>query len=309
MPTIAVSIALFIAVIKEHTAMTETPALTAQMAFLVDLEDLWRCLDELFASLASGDWSQQHGKHWTFADVLYHLGYFDRDVVAYPIERGPDVPTAQQWAARSKSELNAWNERMFARRPPEQTVTQSLAQMQASRETLRRILGQMPETALDRPVWFPLLVGGWVPIRAVLASCRQHTWGQVMELRLRHPMSTRATLPVPRATTMHAALGDLMSFFPLRLNRVQAEQIRFTLSMNFSGPGGGSWTVRVADGACAVSEEHATQADLVLIQSPETFMKTCLELHDPMLAIRSGEISVQGLEYLDIFARLFSHHC
>jgi hypothetical protein len=107
---------------------------------------------------------------------------------------------------------------------------------------------------------------------------------------------------------MHAALGDLMSFFPLRLNRMQAEQIRFTLSMNFSGPGGGSWTVWLADGACAVSERHAARADLVLAQSPDCFMKTCLELHDPMAAVENEEISVQGVEYLDIFARLFPHH-
>jgi hypothetical protein len=289
--------------------MTERRAATAPRAFLADLEDLWGCLDELFANLAPGDWFQWHGKHWTFADVPYHLGYFDRTVIVYPIECGVDIPAAEQWAARSNSELNAWNERMFARRPPEQTVTQSLAQMQASREALRRIIGQMSATDLDRPVWFPLLVGGWVPARAVLAGCRLHTWRHLMELRLRHPVSIQSTLPVPRATTMHAALGDLMNFFPLRLNRVQAEQLRFTLSMNFSGPGGGSWTVRVADGACAVSEGHAARADLVLAQSPECFMKTCLELHDPMAEVQNGEISVQGVEYLDIFATLFSHHC
>jgi hypothetical protein len=289
--------------------MTETRVLTAPMSLLADMGELWRCLDELFASLTPGDWCCWYGQHWTFADIPYHLGYFDHDVVVYPIQRGQDIHPAEQWAARSKQELNAWNERMFAHRPPDQTLMQSLAQMQASREALRRLLGQMPETDLDRLVWFPMLVGGWVPARTVLAICRLHTWQHVMELRLRHPVSTRSTFPVPRATTMHAALGDLMSFFPLRLNRVQAEQIHFTLSMNFSGPGGGSWTVRVADGACAVSEGQAARADLVLTQSPDCFMKTCLELHDPLAAVQNGEISVQGIEYLDIFARLFPRDC
>src|SRR5262245_9886907 len=106
--------------------MTETRAATAPMMLLADLEDLWRCLDELFASLAPDDWSRRHGKHWTFADVPYHLGYFDRDIVAYPIEQGLDLPTAAHWAARSNSQLNAWNERMFARRPPDQTAAQFL---------------------------------------------------------------------------------------------------------------------------------------------------------------------------------------
>ena len=77
------------------------------MAFLTDLEDLWGCLDELFASLAPADWSCRHGQHWTFVDVPYHLGYFDRTVIVCPIECGLDIPNAEQWAARSNSELNA----------------------------------------------------------------------------------------------------------------------------------------------------------------------------------------------------------
>jgi hypothetical protein len=287
--------------------MTETQSTTAPMALLADLEDLWRCLDELFASLASDDWSRRHGKHWAFADVPYHLGYFDHDIVAYPIARGPDLPTAEQWAARSNSEVNAWNERMFARRPPDQTVAQSLAQMQASRDAIRRVVGRMHDTDLERTVWFPLLVGGWVPAHAVLEGCRFHTWSHFMELRLRHPALPRRPLPAARAATTHDALGDLMGFFPVMLDRVQAEQTRFTLAMVFSGPGGGAWTVSVADGACTVSAGQPVQADLILTQSPESLMKTRLELHDPVAAMQSGEIAVQGIEHMGTFAALFPH--
>ena len=287
--------------------MTETRAATAPMTLLADLEDLWQCLDELFASLAADDWSRRHGTHWTFADVPYHLGYFDRDIVANPIERGSELPTAGQWVARSNREVNAWNERMFARRAPDQTVAQSLAQMQASREAIRRVVGRMHDTDLERPVWFPLLVGGWVSTHAVLEGCRLHTWCQFMELRLRRSVRSQCPLPEPRAATTHGALGDLMGFFPVLLNRVQAEQISLTLAMVFSGPGGGASTVRVANGACTVSEGQAVQADLIVTQSPESFMKTHLELHDPVAAMQSGEIAVQGIEHLGAFVALFPH--
>jgi hypothetical protein len=287
--------------------MTETVSATAPMTLLVDLEDLWHCLDALFASLAADDWSRRHGKHWIFADVPYHLGYFDRDIVAYPIERGPNLSTAEQWVARSNREVNAWNERKFARRAPDQTVAQSLALMQASREAIRRVVGRMHATDLGRPVWFPLLVGGWVPTHAVLEGCRLHAWSQYMELRLRRPVRAEHPLPEPRAATTHAALGDLMGFFPVLLNRVQAEQTSLTLAMVFSGPGGGAWTVRVANGACTVSEGQAAQIDLLVTQSPESFMKTRLELHDPVAAMQSGEIAVQGIEHMGAFAALFPH--
>ena len=287
--------------------MTETAPATAPMTLLADLEDLWRCLDALFASLAADDWSRRHGTHWIFADVPYHLGYFDHDIVAYPIERGANLSTAEQWVARSNREVNAWNERMFARRAPDQTVTQSLAQMQASRDAIRRVVGRMHDTDFDRPVWFPLLVGGWVPTHAVLEGCRLHAWSQFMELRLRHPARAQRPLPEPRAATTHGALGDLMGFFPVLLNRVQAEQTSLTLAMVFSGPGGGAWTVRVANGACTVSEGQAAQVDLVVTQSPESFMKTRLELHDPVAAMQTGAIAVQGSEHMGVFAALFPH--
>jgi hypothetical protein len=127
--------------------------------------------------------------------VPYHLGYFDRYVVAYLIECGPNLSTAEQWVARSNREVKAWNERMFARRAPDQSVVQSLAQMQASREAIPHVIGRMQDTDFDQPAWFPLLVGGWVPSHAVLERCRLHTWSQFMELRLRHPASPERALP------------------------------------------------------------------------------------------------------------------
>ena len=128
-----------------------------------------------------------------------------------------------------------------------------------------------------------------------------------MELQLRHPALPQRSLPTARASTTHSALGDLMGFFPVMLNRTQAAQTRFTLAMVFSGPSGGTWTVSVADGACTVSEGQPIQADLVLTQSPECFMKTRFELHDPVVAMQSGEIAVQGIEQMSTFAALFPH--
>lgn len=289
----------------ERIATTERPPVTAPMAILADLEDLWRCVDELFASLGPDDWSCRYGRHWTFADVPYHLGYFDREIVADPIERGPDLPTAEQWAARSNRDVSAWNERMFAKRPVAQSVVQSLAQIQASRDAIRRVVGRMHTTGLEWPVWFPLLVGGWVPASAVLRECRFHTWSHFMELRLRHPARSRQSLPVVRASTTYGALGDLMGFFPVMLQPAQAVRSRFTLAMHFSGPGGGTWTVSVADGTCTVSEGQPLPAALILTQSPESFMKTRLEMHDFEAAMQTGEIVVQGIEHLSTFAALF----
>jgi hypothetical protein len=163
----------------------------------------------------------------------------------------------------------------------------------------------MHDTDLERPTWFPLLVGGWLPARAVLEGCRFHTWSHFMELRLRRPEGTRRSTLELRATTIHRALGDAMSFFPLALNRTQAATAQFNLVMEFTGPGAGAWTIRVADGACTVAEKWPARPDLVITQSAETFMKTRIGMLDPIVAIQSGEITVQNIENMGTFELLF----
>ena len=280
-------------------------AATTPASLLADLDDLWQNLDAIFVSLGPSDWPRQHGPHWTFADVPYHLAYFDQEIVARPLEQGPDLPTAEQWAARASPEVNAWNARRFAERPATQTVDQSLEQMRASRTAIQGVVGAMHDTDLARPTWFPLLVGGWLPARTVLEGCRFHTWSHFMELRLRHPESTRRSTPGLREATIHRALGDAMSFFPLALNRAQAATAQFNLVMEFTGPGEGAWTIGVADGACTVAEGWPARFDLVITQSSETFMKARIGMLDPMVAIQSGEIKVQNIENMGTFAMLF----
>jgi len=60
----------------------------------------------------------------------------------------------------------------------------------------------------------------------------------------------------------------------------------------FSGPGGGAWTLRIADGACTVTEERSPQADLVMSQSVETFVRIFNDMIESMEAIESGALQV-----------------
>ena len=126
-----------------------------------------------------------------------------------------------------------------------------------------------------------------------------------MELRLRHPEGTLRSTPELREATIHAALGDAMSFFPLALNRAQAATAQFNLVMEFTGPGGGVWMICIADGACTVAEGWPARSDLVITQSAETFMKTRIGMLDPLVAIQSGEVKAQNIENMGTFALLF----
>ena len=57
--------------------------------------------------------------------------------------------------------------------------------------------------------------------------------------------------------------------------------------------------------SCTVAEEHAQTADLVMTQSPDTFVKMFTGMADPMSLIQSGELKVQGMEHLPTYGSIF----
>ena len=67
-------------------------------------------------------------------------------------------------------------------------------------------------------------------------------------MQLRFWMKCHAPTPSPEQT--HRALSYFMASFAENLDRQQAAQTRLTTVMEFSGPGGGVWTLHVADGIC-----------------------------------------------------------
>jgi putative sterol carrier protein len=273
---------------------------TTRTALLADLEGLWQHLDEMLGTLGPDDWSGKHGQHWTFTDVPFHLAYFDLDVIATAITRGLNVPMNEQ-ILRTEAEQDAWNEIKFFQRPADTTPHQCLEQMWASRQAIRNAVAGLSEADLDRPVFIPLVGLGWVSVRVALEASYSHTWNHFMQLRFW--MKCTTIMPGPEQT--HHALSYFMASFVQNMDREQARQTSLTTLMEFSGPGGGVWTLHVADGACRVREGRAARADLVIIQSPETFVKTRTGIENPTLALWTGKIKVHGLRNLGTFEKLF----
>jgi putative sterol carrier protein len=286
---------------REKTMTTFTLlAPTTRDALLVDLEELWQSVDELVGTLGPNDWSGKHGKHWTFPDVPYHLAYFDLEVIVTAIKRGPNVPTSEQFQ-RTEAEQDAWNEIKFTQRPTATTPEQCLAQMWASRQAIRNVVARLSEADLERPVFLPLVGLGWVSVRVALETCYTHTWNHLMQLRFW--MKCTTLMPSPAQT--QCALSYFMASFARNMNREQAAQTHLTAVMEFSGLDWGVWTLHVADGSCHISEGGAARADLVIVQSPETFVKTRTGIENPTLALWTGKIKVHGLRNLGTFEKLF----
>ncbi|MBI2855502.1 MAG: SCP2 sterol-binding domain-containing protein [Chloroflexi bacterium] len=270
-------------------------------SYLTDLENLWQGLDEMLGSLNGADWNRKHGPDWVMADVPYHLAYFDNDVVAINVDKGKALPASQQWAIRSPKEIDDWNARKFGERTRGQTPERSLAQMRASRNYISGLVGAMSDADLGRECWMPLLVGGWMPAAGILHGCQFHTWNHAMELRLH----LEGKGPVPSDSATHRAMGTGISFLSMFLDRQAAANTQFTAVLEITGPGGGSWALKVVEGDCQVAEERPAKSDVVLNQSAETFMKMWIGMLNPATAMQTGELKVDNMANLPTFGSLF----
>ena len=272
---------------------------------MAQIEELWRHQDTLFDILtASNDWGQKHGPDWTFADVPYHLAYVNRDLVSQSLKRGPNVSADERLAFKNTEELNAWNAAKFAERTAGQTPQESLAELGASREDIRRLVSGMTDEDLDGPVWWPFQFGGssWMTARTPLMFCIGHDWSEFMQLRIH--MGRDEPVPSPAITSGY--LGGMIGMaFPMFLDKSAADGRKFTTVFAFSDAGVGSFTLSVADGAASVAPGTAEDADLVLTQSAATWESVFRGIATFPGAIQTGEIQVSDMDNLATFGRLF----
>ena len=272
--------------------------ITSRASLLRELEAGWKLFDGIYDTFGPAQWARKFGKTWTYADQPYHLAYFDR-MVARAVREGPASP-ADHMHLRSIGDIHAWNAREFARRPAGQSVQESLAQMKQSREELHGLISRMSDAELDQRAWMPL-VFGWGPRRAVAQASIIHNLAEYWKLWIR----TGKRAPAPSPDAVHARLDFMMRFMPASMNKELAARTPFTAVWNFDGPGGGAWTFRVRNGACTVTEEFGSPADVTITMKPETFHKLVVKMSSPPVLMLTGQLKVKGLGKMGTFGKLF----
>jgi DinB family protein len=281
--------------------MIASPARVEVNEFEAIYVDLWQGLDALMERIGPRDWSRRHGKDWTFADVPFHLAYFDAEVVCDPVEQRPTDRTIM----RTLRELNAWNDAHFAARPASHTITDSLAQMHASRARVRSLLERMTDADLDARVWISLIGCGAVPARFAVLSGVAHAWSHFVQLR--EYLGSRADCRVAPEST-RAAVSLFATFLPTGLDRTAAARLDrpFTAALEFVGPADSCFIARVtADGRCSIAPGQPDDAPFGMRMTPETFELMRTGMANPLALLLTRKLRVRGLRQMGTFGRLF----
>jgi DNA-binding HxlR family transcriptional regulator len=108
--------------------------------------------------------------------------------------------------------------------------------------------------------------------------------------------------------TETSALSILESL-PFLLREDRARDVTLTFEIRLTGEGGGVWTVRIADGRCAVAPGFAERADVRYTADARVWCSVALGFLDAREAMRRGQLSKEGGreamdEYFHQIARL-----
>jgi hypothetical protein len=272
-------------------------------AIMAQAEEMWAHQDALFTIIDEADaWDSPHGQDWTYADVPYHLAYCNFELVARPVELGPDLPEAERLSFVSVEDVNGWNEGKFAAKPAGHSGRESLAQVRASWDEIRRVASKMTDADLNRPYWTPFMGGMWQTAAEGLSWTIGHDWSEFMQLRIH--MGRQEPVPSPKITNhyLNVMIAGVMPFF---LNQEAAQGQTFTAVYDFTDPGVEALTVRVAGGAAVVEPGRPETADLIFTESSEAFEKTLRGIQPFEEAMQTGAIQVSSMDGLMRFGQLF----
>ncbi|GIF06902.1 SCP2 sterol-binding domain-containing protein [Actinoplanes siamensis] len=94
---------------------------------------------------------------------------------------------------------------------------------------------------------------------------------------------------------------------PSRFLPEAAGKTRATVQIELSGEQGGVWTVRIAEGRCAVHSGAADKPDVVMSATAEDYVKIRIGRLDPIkAAMPGGALTIKGSYGVAIkFAKMF----
>jgi hypothetical protein len=196
---------------------------------------------------------------------------------------------------------NAWKQQQFDRRPPGQSVAESLAQMHASRDHVRRIAAAMTDADLAEPAWFQ--VGpfrGWRPAQVPLGFSLVHTWGHLEEARVR--LDHLEAMVGDEVT--HALLDLSVSVLGVILDAGRARELDFSFAVDITDPGGGTWVFEATEHGWQVNEGDPSAADLILSQDLNVCIKARYFITDIVSLIEAGDIRPKSQGGMSVFSQL-----
>jgi putative sterol carrier protein len=95
-------------------------------------------------------------------------------------------------------------------------------------------------------------------------------------------------------TELPVTIRDVMAAMPGTFRADKAAGVNARIQFNLKGEDGGTWTVAIADGQCAVQEGPAEAPNATLEASAADYLAIARGELDPTKAFMGGKLSLKG---------------
>jgi hypothetical protein len=263
------------------------------MATVQDLTTFRQAVETFYRTFTAEDWARKHGKHWTFADPLYHLTTIQQPILAS--FRGEDTLDD----ISKMRDMDAWNDQQFAQRPATMTPQQMLADFLAVWKDMENTVYTLPAETV---VYMPLMrLRGERRIDLLLEYALWHAWFHITETSIRRDGKLLA-LP-------SAMQSRLFEFFLIviggMIDKQEAKGTPFNWVINITGEGAGVWTMHFENGIATIERGSVANADVTMTTDIVTFLKAMVyQISSPVAAMLFRRIRVKGWGKLRRLLRL-----
>lgn len=87
---------------------------------------------------------------------------------------------------------------------------------------------------------------------------------------------------------------QVFQMMPDRFNAAAAQGVNATYEFDLTGDGGGTWNVKIADGACEVADGGAESANITITMAASDYLDMINGKLNPQMAFMGGKLKIKG---------------
>ncbi len=254
-------------------------------------EALGRCL-EAFPKLDEKEWRKKASGRWTAKEHLAHMAATLEEELLPLTRQALAGEGGRLDGFEKRSDITAFRQRAVEARAGRE-VADLLANLKVRTEELLDTLDGLADGDLDKPATAPVWDRAGT-VRDLFSAGYLFFPQQYAEIRKAAKKKLTHWVACGSPESVRFQMDRTFHYMPLLFWPDRAGGLRATYVFSLEGPGGGQWTLRVADGRAETADGPVPDPSLEIRTTPVMWTDLTTGEANPAMAIATRKVQVQG---------------